>query len=127
VEVIILSDKQIILIAGVTENIGGGAAVTLTKREGRVVLLGRSLERLHAKVDSIHQAISQTQAEYQNTDKVTLSIDFSELDIVKRAVAETMSRFPRIHGLILSAVTLVYNGPNILSSGHELMFVTNVM
>jgi NAD(P)-dependent dehydrogenase (short-subunit alcohol dehydrogenase family) len=38
-----------------------------------------------------------------------------------------MKRFPMIHGLILSVVTLVQNGPNILPSGHELMFATNVM
>jgi retinol dehydrogenase-12 len=38
-----------------------------------------------------------------------------------------MNRFPMIHGLILSAVALVQNGPNILPSGHELMFATNVM
>ena len=38
-----------------------------------------------------------------------------------------MNRFPEIHGLVLSAVALIQNGPNILPSGHELMFATNVM
>jgi NAD(P)-dependent dehydrogenase (short-subunit alcohol dehydrogenase family) len=38
-----------------------------------------------------------------------------------------MNRFPMIHGLILSAVALVQDGPNILPSGHEVMFATNVM
>jgi len=38
-----------------------------------------------------------------------------------------MDRFPMIHGLILSAVALVQDGPNVLPSGHELMFATNVM
>jgi NAD(P)-dependent dehydrogenase (short-subunit alcohol dehydrogenase family) len=32
-----------------------------------------------------------------------------------------------IHGLVLSAVALVQNGPNILPNGHEVMFATNVM
>jgi len=38
-----------------------------------------------------------------------------------------MNRFPKIHGLILSVGVLKQNGPNILPSGHELMFATNVM
>jgi len=41
--------------------------------------------------------------------------------------AEALNRFPKIHGLILSAVAHVQKGPNILPSGHELMFATNVM
>jgi short-subunit dehydrogenase len=36
-----MSDKQRILIAGATGNIGGGAALALAKRSARVVLLGR--------------------------------------------------------------------------------------
>ena len=43
------------------------------------------------------------------------------------AAAEAMNRFPKIHGLILSAVALVQDGPNVLPNGHELMFATNVM
>ena len=32
-----------------------------------------------------------------------------------------------INGLVLSVGVLVQNGPNILPSGHEVMFATNVM
>jgi len=46
---------------------------------------------------------------------------------VRLAAAEAMNRFPMIHGLMLSAVVLIQNGPNILPSGHEVMFATNVM
>ncbi len=38
-----------------------------------------------------------------------------------------MNRFPMINGLILSVAVTVQNGPNILPSGHEVMFATNVM
>jgi NAD(P)-dependent dehydrogenase (short-subunit alcohol dehydrogenase family) len=38
-----------------------------------------------------------------------------------------MNRFPKIHGLVLSAVALVQDGPTILPGGHEVMFATNVM
>ena len=54
-------------------------------------------------------------------------VDFSHMESVRFAAAEAMNRFPMIHGLILSVGTLIQNGPNILPSGHELMFATNVM
>ena len=41
-----MTNKQTILIARATGNIGGGAAVALAKRGARVVLLRRKLERL---------------------------------------------------------------------------------
>ena len=120
-------DKQTILIAGATGSIGGGAAVALAKRGARVVLLGRKLERLEARADSIRVALSKAQIGYQNTDIATMVIDFSDMESVRLAAVEAMNRFPMINGLILSSVALVQKGPNILPSGHELMFATNVM
>jgi NAD(P)-dependent dehydrogenase (short-subunit alcohol dehydrogenase family) len=122
-----MTNKQTILIAGATGNIGGGAAVALAKRGARVVLLGRKLERLKARADSIRVGLSEAQIEYQDTDLATLVIDFSDMESVRLAAAEAMNRFPKIHGLILSAVALIQNGPNILPNGHEVMFATNVM
>ena len=49
------------------------------------------------------------------------------MESVSLVAAEAMNRFPKIHGLILSAVALIQNGPNILPNGHEVMFATNVM
>ncbi|MFC2062630.1 SDR family NAD(P)-dependent oxidoreductase [Chloroflexota bacterium] len=120
-------NKQTILIAGATGNIGGGAAVALAKRGAKVVLLGRRLERLEAKVNSIRIALSETQIECQDTDIATLVIEFSDMESVKHAAAEAMSRFPMINGLILSVGALLQNGPTILPSGHEMMFAMNVM
>jgi NAD(P)-dependent dehydrogenase (short-subunit alcohol dehydrogenase family) len=122
-----MTDKQTILIAGATGNIGGGAAVALAKRGARVVLLGRKLKRLEARADSIRVALSEAQIDYQDTDIATQIIDFSDLESVRLAAAEAMSRFPMINGLILSSVALVQKGPNLLPSGHEVMFATNVM
>ena len=119
--------KQTILITGATGSIGGGAAVSLAKRGARVVLLGRKLERLEARADSIRVALSEVQIDYQDTDIATLVIDFSDMKSVRLAAGEAMNRYPKIHGLILSAVALLQKGPNIQSSGHELMFATNVM
>jgi len=122
-----MTNKQTILVAGATGNIGGGAAVALAKRGARVVLLGRRLETLEAKADSIRVALSEAQIEYQDTDIATLVVDFSDMKSVRLAAKEAMNRFPKIHGLILSVGVLKQNGPNILPSGHELMFAANVM
>ena len=54
-------------------------------------------------------------------------VDFSDMESVRRAAAEAMNRFTMINGLILSVGALVQNGPNILPSGHEVMFATDVM
>ncbi len=122
-----MMNKQTILIAGATGNVGGGAAVALAKRGARVVLLGRRLETLEAEADSIRVALSEARIENQDTDIATLVVDFSDMESVRFAAAEAMNRFPMIHGLILSVGALIQNGPNILPSGHELMFATNVM
>jgi NAD(P)-dependent dehydrogenase (short-subunit alcohol dehydrogenase family) len=122
-----MTNKQTILISGATGNIGGGAAVALAKRGARVVLLGRKLERLEARANSMRVALSEEGIEFQDTDIATLVVDFSDMESVRLAAAEAMDRFPMIHGLILSAQQIVQNGPNILPSGHELMFATNVM
>ncbi|MCH8080726.1 MAG: SDR family NAD(P)-dependent oxidoreductase [Proteobacteria bacterium] len=122
-----MTTKQTILITGSTGSIGGGAAVELAKRGARVVLLGRKVERLEDRADSIRVALSEAQIDYQDTDIDTLVIDFSDMESVRLAAREAMNRFPMIHGLILSAVALVQHGPTILPSGHEVMFATNVM
>ena len=122
-----MTDKQTILITGATGNIGGGAAVALAKRGARVVLIGRKLETLEVRANSIHVALNKMGIECQETDIATLVVDISDMESVRLSAAEAMNRFPMIHGLILSAVALVQNGPNILPNGHELMFATNVM
>ncbi len=122
-----MMNKQTILITGATGSIGGGAAVALAKRGARVVLIGRRLETLEARADSIRAALSEARIEYQDTDIATLVVDLSDMESVRLVAAEAMNRFRKIHGLILSAVVLKQNGPHILPSGHELMFATNVM
>jgi len=116
-----MTNKQTILITGATGNIGGGAAVALAKRGARVVILGRKPERLEARADSIRIALSEERIEHQDTDIATLVIDFSDMEAVRDAAGEAMNRFAKIDGLVLSAVALIQNGPNILPSGHEMV------
>ena len=122
-----MTNKQTILIAGATGNVGGGATLALAKRGTRVVLLGHRLKTLEAKADSLRVTLSEEGIEFQDTDITTLVIDFSDMKSVRLAATEAMNRFPKIDGLILSSVVLKQNGPNILPNGHELMFATNVM
>jgi NAD(P)-dependent dehydrogenase (short-subunit alcohol dehydrogenase family) len=122
-----MTNEQTILVAGATGSIGGGAAIALAKRGAGVVLLGRKLETLEARADSIRAALSEAQIDYQDADIATLVIDFSDMESVRLAAKEAMNRFPMIHGLILSVAVTVQHGPNILPSGHEVIFATNVM
>ena len=122
-----MTNKQTILVTGANGNIGGAAAIALARRGARVVLLGRSPDKLKARADSIRVVLSEAGIEYQNTDIATLAVDFSDMESVRLATAEAMNRFPMINGLILSVGALIQNGPKILPSGHEVMFATNVM
>jgi NAD(P)-dependent dehydrogenase (short-subunit alcohol dehydrogenase family) len=120
-----MSNRQTVLVAGATGNVGGGAAVALAKGGAHVVLLGRKPNTLEARANSIRAALSEVGIEDSAIE--TLAVDFSDMDSVRLAATDALDRFPVIHGLILSSVALVQNGPNILPNGHELMFATNVM
>jgi len=122
-----MTSKKTILIAGATGSIGGAAAVALAKRGARVVLLGRSGEKLKNKANLIRAALDEAQIDFQDEDIDTLIIDFSDMESVRFAAEESMNRFPMINALILSVGAYIQKGPNILPSGHEAMFATNVM
>ena len=122
-----MENTQTVLIAGATGNIGKAAAIALAKRGARVVLLGRNQSKLQSVRDSIYLQLSKQQLEYKEKSITTLEIDFSDMESVKRAANESLSRFSEINSLVLSVGALVQNGPNILTNGHEVMFATNVM
>jgi NAD(P)-dependent dehydrogenase (short-subunit alcohol dehydrogenase family) len=118
-----MTGRQTVLIAGATGNVGGGAAVALAQRGAHAVLLGRKTETLEAKADSIRAGLSDV----EETPIDTLAFDFSDMESVRLGAEAALDRFPEIDGLILSVGALLQNGPNVLPSGHELMFASNVM
>ncbi len=120
-------NKQTILIAGATGNIGGGAAVALAKRGARVVLLGRNLKTLKERANFIRNALSEARIEYEDADITTLVIDFCDLESVKNAASKAIKQFTAIDCLILSVGHFVQNGPNILPNSHEYMFAGSVI
>lgn len=126
-ETVNMGSKQTILVTGATGNIGGGAALALAKRGANVVLIGRKRKTLEARANAIRSALTEAGIDGQAAELDTLVVDFSDMASVKLAAEEALNRFPTINGLILSAVALVQDGPNMLPSGHELMFATNVM
>ena len=122
-----MTEKQTILVSGATGNVGGGAAIALAKRGAQVVLLGRKGDKLQARAEAIRTALSDARTDHQPADLATLVVDLADMESVKLAAGEALSRFPKIHGLVLSAVALIQHGPNVLPNGHEVMFATNVM
>lgn len=122
-----MTNRQTILVAGATGSIGGSAAVELAKRGARVVLLGRSAKKLSSRADSIRDALTDAGIDHQVSDIATLVTDFSDMDSVGAAAEEALNRFPAIDGLVLSVGVFIQGGPNVLPSGHEVMFATNVM
>ena len=122
-----LPSKQTILIAGATGSIGGGAAVALAKRGNRVVLLGRNSNKLKAKAELIRASLNKNKISFQEEDIDILEINFSDMESVRHAAEESLSRFPEINCLILSVGAYIQKGPNLLPSGHEVMFATNVL
>jgi NAD(P)-dependent dehydrogenase (short-subunit alcohol dehydrogenase family) len=118
---------QTILVAGATGNVGGGAAVSLANRGAHVVLLGRKSRTLDDRAASIRAGLPGDTIKHQSHQIDTLVVDFADMENVRCAAEEALNRFPKINGLILSAVALIQNGPHILPNGHEVMFATNVM
>ena len=122
-----MTNQQTILIAGATGNIGGGAAESLAKRGASVVLLGRKLETLEARANSIRAVLRDAQIDHGDAYVSTLVVDFTDMESVRRAATEALDRFPSIQGLILSSGALLQDGPTVLPSGHEVTFAGNVM
>jgi NAD(P)-dependent dehydrogenase (short-subunit alcohol dehydrogenase family) len=120
-----LTDRQTVIIAGATGNVGGGAAFALARRGVRVVLLGRTPERLETRATAIRTVA--TEAGVQDPAVETLPVDLSDDGSVRHAASEALERFPAIDALILSVVALGQHGPDILPDGHELKFATNVL
>lgn len=114
--------KPTILIAGATGSIGNAAALALTKRGAKAVLLGRRADKLNARADRIRGARTDAGA-----DVDTLVVDFSDTESVRSAAGEALSRFPAIDGLVLSVGAFIQGGPHVLPNGHEVMFATNVI
>lgn len=118
-------EKQTVLVAGATGNVGGGAATALALRGSHVVMLGRDPVKLKARADGIRT--EQSANGISGSTVETMTVDFSDMDSVRTAASEALDRYPAIDALVLSVVALIQGGPNVLANGHEVMFATNVL
>lgn len=118
-------DKQTVIVAGATGNVGGGTAAALALRGVDVVMLGRDPAKLAARAEAIRAEQSSSGTDGSTVE--TMTADFSDMDSVREAADEALDRYPVIDGLVLSVVALVQGGPNVLANGHELMFATNIL
>ena len=101
-----MTEKQTILITGATGNIRGGAAFSLAKRGAKVVLLGRKLETLEARANSIRSAIAEEQIEGQDTD-----IDKSDPELEKRWPTGFLGFFWRVLTMLFAKPPAVAGEP----------------
>lgn len=122
-----MNDRRTVLIAGATGTIGRASAVALASRGASTVLLARSAEKLTDTELAARQAGSDITPNSCEVDVTTQLIDSSEMGSVRAAAAEILSRFPVVHGLVLSVGAYIQIGPTLLPNGHEAMFATNVM
>lgn len=118
-------EKQTVLVAGATGNVGGGAATALALRGNHVVMLGRDPVKLKARADGIRTEQSANGTGGSTVE--TMTVDFCDMDSVRTAASEALDRYPVIDVLVLSVVALIQGGPNVLANGHEVMFATNVL
>lgn len=83
---------KVALVTGASSGIGRAMARMLAGQGARLVLVGRSAERLHA-----------VRAEFPDTDALVIAADLTKPAEVERTIAETIARFGQIDILLANA------------------------
>lgn len=115
-------DTQTILITGATDGIGKGAAADLAAAGARVLLHGRSDDKLAALRDEISRATGNDRLE-------TYRADFASLDAVRELAGSVSARHDRLD-VLLSNAGLGKGRENRRETsrdGHELRFQINYL
>lgn len=94
--------------------LGGAAAVALAARGATTVLLGRNPETVHARTRLARERALRAEGRNPEPDISVQVVDSSDLDSVRPAAAEIVSRYPALDGLVLSVGAYVQNGPVVL-------------
>ncbi|GLW09990.1 short-chain dehydrogenase [Microtetraspora sp. NBRC 13810] len=106
---------MITVITGVGDGIAGPAAIALAQRGHRLVLVGRTPEKVAAVADRA--------AGFGPRPEV-LTCDFTHLDRVRKLAAELRARHGRIDVLVNNAGVMT-TARTLTSDGHETMFQVN--
>jgi len=109
-------DKTV-LLTGATGAIGKATAIELSRKNNRLILLGRDMQKLEALKTEL---ISQT----GNNEIESIQADLSEFASIRQAVVKIKSKYNSIN--VLLNVAAIFKSSRILnSSGLEYMFATN--
>jgi NAD(P)-dependent dehydrogenase (short-subunit alcohol dehydrogenase family) len=85
---------QVALVTGASSGIGQAIALAFAAEGVKVAIVGRDTERLQQTVADIQKL---------GAESIAIQADLTQLDEVKRVVAETIQRFDRINILVNSA------------------------
>jgi NAD(P)-dependent dehydrogenase (short-subunit alcohol dehydrogenase family) len=109
--------EKVMLVTGATDGIGKATALELARRGARVIIHGRSVEKVARAKDDISRAASAAQVE-------TAIADLGSLDQVRALAGDLLARFDRLDGLIHNAGVFM-NERKLSADGFELTFAVN--
>jgi NAD(P)-dependent dehydrogenase (short-subunit alcohol dehydrogenase family) len=111
--------NKIVLVTGSTDGIGRQTALDLAGMGARVILHGRSQERLDAVREDIRQATGSEALD-------TICADFSSLKQVRSMASSILQKYDHLDVLISNAAT--YMRERVLSEdGYEMTFAVNYL
>ena len=108
-------DGKTVIITGANSGIGLEAAVDIAKRNARVILACRSVERGEA-------ALADVKKRSGNNNVVFVQLDLGSLDSVRAFAAKILEDEPRIDILINNAGVMMIPKRTLTSDGFEMQF-----
>ena len=111
-------DGKTVIITGANSGIGLEAAVDIAKRNARVILACRSVERGEA-------ALADVKKRSGNNNVVFVQLDLGSLDSVRAFAAKILEDEPRIDILINNAGVMMIPKRTLTSDGFEMQFGVN--
>jgi NAD(P)-dependent dehydrogenase (short-subunit alcohol dehydrogenase family) len=111
-------DGKTVIITGANSGIGLETAVDLAKRNARVILACRSVERGETAAVEVRKRSG-------NNNAVFVQLDLASLDSVRKFAAKILEEEPRIDILINNAGVMAIPNRTLTQDGFEMQFGTN--
>jgi NAD(P)-dependent dehydrogenase (short-subunit alcohol dehydrogenase family) len=111
-------DGKTVIITGANSGIGLETAVDLAKRNARVILACRSVERGETAAVEVRKRSG-------NNNAVFAQLDLASLDSVRKFAAKILEEEPRIDILINNAGVMAIPNRTLTQDGFEMQFGTN--
>lgn len=118
-----LSDK-VILVTGGNAGLGRETVYQLARRRpAKIYLTARSREKARDAIEEIQQRLEES-GDFSRTNIEYLNLDLSDLDSVKKAALEILTKERRLDLVILNA-GIMATSPSKTKFGHDLQLGTN--